>query len=75
MPAESHHEAAVLGDVLGDNGGADLVHVHAAVGFGNLDRGQAEFAGLLQQFAGERPVFFLQLVGRRCDFLERELRR
>ena len=40
-------EAALLGDVLGDDGGGHLVHLQAAVLLGDIDGGEAEVGGLL----------------------------
>ncbi len=40
-------KAGVLGNVLGDQGGADFIQVEAAVGLGNLHRAEPQFAGLL----------------------------
>ncbi len=65
-------EAGVLGDVVGDDGGGDLVHLQAAVGFGNLDAAQAQVAGLLQQIAGDGEVLVLDLLDVGKDLVDRE---
>src|SRR5215469_10796558 len=62
MTAEAHSEAAGLGDTVGDNDRADLVHLHATVLFRNVNRSQAELAGLLDQLARDRPLFMLDLL-------------
>ena len=56
-------EAALLGDVVGDDGGGDLVHLEAAVLLGDIDRGEAEVGGLLDEAAGDGEVLGLDLVG------------
>ena len=66
-------EAGVLGDVVGDDGGGDLVHFQAAVGFGDLDAAQAEFAGLLQQIARDGEILVLDLLGVGQDLVDGEL--
>ena len=43
--AEGHGEAAQLGEIIGNNGGGDLVHGEAAIGLRNVDRHEAEVAG------------------------------
>ena len=40
----------------------------AAVFLGNVDGGQAQFAGLLEQLAGEPPILVLDLVDWRERF-------
>ncbi len=43
----SYGEAALLGDVLGDDGGGDLVQLEAAVLLGDVDGGETDLCGLL----------------------------
>ncbi len=50
---EGYGEAALLGDVVGDDGGGHLVHLEAAVLFGDVDGGEAEVGGLLDEAAGD----------------------
>ena len=63
----------ILRDVIGDNGGGDLVHFKSAVGFGDFDRAQPEFAGLFQQFAGNGEILVLDLLGVRQDLVDGKL--
>ena len=65
-------EARVFGDVVGDDGGGDFVHFEAAVGFGNLDGAQAEFAGFFQQVAGDGEIFVLHLLDVGENFVDGE---
>ena len=73
MCAPGGGEACVLGDVIGDHGGGDLVHFQAAVGFGNFDPAQSQVPGLLQQIARDGKVLVLHLLGVGQDFVDREL--
>ena len=68
-------KACVLGDVVGDHGGGDLVHFEAAVGFGNFDSAQAQVSGLLQQIARDGKVLVLHLLGVGQDLVDRKLLR
>jgi hypothetical protein len=63
-------EASIFRDVVGDDRGGDFVHFEAAVGFGNLDGAQPEFAGFFQQVAGNREVLVLDLLGIRQNFVD-----
>ena len=63
---------AYLRDVVGDDGGGDFVHFEAAVGFGNFDAAQAQFAGLFQQIARDGEIFVLDLLGVGQDFVDGE---
>ncbi len=53
---EGDGEAGQLADGFGDDGGGDLIHSEAAVGFGNIHGHEAEIAGLAQQGAGDGEV-------------------
>ena len=68
-------EAGVLGDVVGDDGGRDFVHLQAAVGLGDFHRAQAQFAGLLQQIASDGKILVLDLLDVGNDLVDRELLR
>ena len=70
---EAHGEAPGLGDAVGNNRRRHLVHLHAAVLFRHVDRADAQFAGLLDQLAGERKIFVLDLVDVRDDLVIREI--
>ena len=72
MRAPGGGEAGVLGDVVGDHGGSDLVHLQAAVGFGNLDPAQAQVACLLQQVAGDGEILVLHLLDVGQNLVERK---
>src|ERR1035437_3021061 len=63
MRAHAHHEAAVLGHVVGDDRGWGLIHVRSAVLGRDVGIGQAHFSGLLKQLARHRPVLVLHLLG------------
>ena len=63
----------MFGDVLGDDGGGDLVHLEAAVLFGDVGGGEAEFGGLLDEAAGDGEVLMLDGVGVGDDFVEGEV--
>ena len=73
VSTETDDEAAGLCDSVGNDRGADLVHLHATVGFGNVDAGDAQFAGFLQEFAGERKILLLDAIGVGHDLFKREL--
>ncbi len=63
-------KTGVLGDVIGDDGGSDFVHLETAVGLGNLDAAEAEVAGLFQQIAGNRVILMLDLLGLGQNFVD-----
>ncbi len=48
--------------MVGDDGGGDLVHFQAAVGFRNFHRAEAELTRFLQQLAGDGEVLVLHLL-------------
>ncbi len=73
MGGEGYGEAALLGDVVGDDGGGHLVHLEAAVLFGDVDGGEAEVGGLLDEAAGDGEVLGLDLVGGGDDLVEGEV--
>ena len=73
MSAPGCGEAGVFCYVVGDHRGGDFVHLEAAVGFGNLDRAQAEVAGLLQQISRDGEILVLHLLDVGNDFVLREL--
>ena len=75
MSAPGGGEAGVFGDVVGDDGGGDFVHFEAAVGFGNFGRAEAEFAGFLQQVAGDGEVLVLDLLDVGKDLVDGKLLR
>ena len=54
---------AVLGDMVGDDGGGDFVHFEPAIGFGNFDSAQAEVAGFFQQVARNREILVFDFIG------------
>ena len=62
-------EAAVLRQTIGDDGGSDFIHLHAAVLFGNINAAQPKFSCLLHQFPGDGEVFVLHLVNIGNNFL------
>ena len=66
-------ETGVLGDVIRNDRGRDLVHLQAAVSFGDLNRAETELAGFLQQLAGDREVFVLHLLDVGDDLVDGEL--
>ena len=70
---EGDGEAALLGDVVGDDGGGHLVHLEAAVLLGDVDGGEAEVGGLLDEAAGDGEVLGLDLVGRGDDLVGGEV--
>ncbi len=59
--------------MVGDDGGGDLVHLQAAIGFRDFDAAQAQVAGLLQQIASDGEILVLHLLGVGKDFVDREL--
>ena len=63
---EGDGEAGLLGDVLGDDGGGDLVHLEAAVLLGDVDGGEAEVCGFFEQAARDGEVLGLDLRRRRA---------
>src|SRR5207247_10542576 len=76
MPASRCRETGVFGDVVGNYGGSNLVHLQAAVSFWNFHPTQPPLASFLEQLArdGEVPVLHLldvrdNLVG--SEFLRR----
>ena len=73
MSAPGDTEASRFGNIVGDNGGGDLVHLHSAVLLGNVDRGQAKLTGFLDQVAADGEVFVLNLVDVRDDLFQRKL--
>ncbi len=75
MRAEGDGEAGEHRHAVGDDRGGDLVHGEAAVVFGDIDRHQAEVAGLFQQAAGHVEVLGFDLVGGGQDFIRGELAR
>ena len=72
MCAPGGGEAGILGDVIRDHGGGDLVHLEAAVGLGNLDAAQAQVARLLQQVARDGEVLVFDLLDVGQDFVDGE---
>jgi len=73
MRAPGRRKAGILGDAVGDQARRDLIHFESAVGLGNIDRGEAEVAGLLQQLAGDGVVLVLHLLGVGDDFVVAEI--
>jgi len=71
--APGRAETGVLGDAVGDHCGGDLVHLEAAVGFGNFDAAQAQFARFFQQIARDGKVLVFDFFGLGKNFLDREL--
>src|SRR4029077_391261 len=59
-PADT--EAAAHGNMVSDDARGYLVHVRAAVLFGNIDVGEAKFTRLLDQIAADLPVLVLDLL-------------
>ena len=72
---EDDGEAALLGDVVGDDGGGDLVHLQAAVLLGNVDGGKAKLGGLLEEAASDGKVLGLDLIGDGNDLVGGKLGR
>ena len=62
MRAPGGGKAGIFGNVIGDDGGSDFVHLEAAVGLGNFNSAEAEFACLLQQVAGDGEVLVFDLL-------------
>ncbi len=73
MSAPGGGESGVLGDVVGDHGGGDFIHLKAAVCFGDLGRAEAEFASLFQEVAGDRKILVLHLLDVGDDLVDRKL--
>ena len=63
---------AYLRDVVGDDGGGDFIHFKAAVGFGDFDAAQSQFASLLQQIARNREILVLNFFRVGQDFVDGE---
>ena len=74
MGGEGNREAALLGNVFGDDRGGYFVHLEAAVLLGNIDGGQAEARGFFEKTARHGEVFGFDLVGRRHDLVDGEVR-
>src|SRR5215472_1303992 len=66
-------KAGVLGDVVGDDSGGNLVHFEAAVGLRNFRRAEAQLAGFLQQLAGDGEVLVLDFLDVGNDLIDGEL--
>src|SRR5580704_13808873 len=62
MRAPSRGEAGILRDVVGDDGGGNLVHLKAAISFGNFNAAQAKLAGLFQQLPRNREILMLDFL-------------
>src|ERR1700710_827909 len=75
MGRERDREAALFGDILGDDGRRYLVPLKAAVLLGNIDRGEAKFARLFDQSSRHREVLGLDLIGHGHDLVHGELGR
>src|ERR1700733_3036166 len=63
MGAEGNGEAAELGEMVGDDGGGDLVHGQASVLLWYVDGHQAEITGFFQQGAGNVEMLGLNRFG------------
>ena len=70
MAAPSGREARVLCNVVGDDGGGNLVHLEAAVGLWNFDAAQSKFARLLEKLARDGEIFVLDLLHIGQDFVD-----
>ncbi len=73
--AEGHRETGELADGFGDERAGDLVHLQAAVLFGDVDGHEAEVAGFAEQGAGDGEVLGFDLGGRRQHFVGSEFHR
>src|SRR5262249_812128 len=51
MSSPSDTKTSRFGNVVGDDRRGDLVHLHSALLFGNVDRRQAELTGFLDEIA------------------------
>ena len=66
-------EASRFGNVIGDDGGSDFVHLHPAVLFRNVYRRETEFAGLLDEIACDSKFLMLDLLEIRNDLFQCKL--
>lgn len=70
---EGNGEAALLGDIVGDDRGGHLVHLEAAVLLRDIDRGKSEFAGLADQAARDVELLGFDAVRQRHHFVGGEV--
>src|SRR5437763_172993 len=73
VSAKGHAEAAGDGEMLGDDGRGNLVHIGAAVLLRDVNVGDADLAGLADQRARDRKFLVLDLLDVGKDFVLREL--
>src|ERR1700739_1354627 len=74
MSAPGGREPGIFGDVVGDHGRRDLVHLEAAVSLGNLHSRKTQLPSLLQQVTRYLKFFLLDAldIGKNlidCKFL------
>src|SRR5207253_11215928 len=75
MPAPRCRETGVFGDVVGNYGGSNLVHLQAAVSFRNFHPAQPQLASFLKQLARDGAVLVLHLLDVRDNLVGSEFLR